>query len=497
MAETLKRFRAGPGVLILAGAVTIGIFLVDLALPLGVAQGVLYVLPLLIATSAQNPKSILFLAAVASLLIVLGHQFSPHGGVAWMVIANRGISLFAVWAVAIVAFNGKRADREHLESEALYRDLIEGSILPIQITTDDREYLYVNQAYLDLFGYETAEEVFEYRGKAVAPHHRNLVFHMGSARRRGESAPDVYEYDIVRKDGKFVPIQAYTRRLSWEGRIASQRVLVDLSVQKEAENAILELNRTLEQRVEERSRDLHAVQQELLKKERLATLGQVAATVSHELRNPLGVMRNSIYVLRKLLPSTDDRLLRAVDRIDRNITRSTAIIEELSDYTRMPDREFTPTEVNGWLSGILDGLLVPEGVTVIRRFEDAERLVPMDADYLRRAVINLYDNGCQAMLEPCKEMAGEAENILTVSIRPAGERIGISFLDTGPGIPEDLRDKIFEPLYSTKAFGVGLGLCIVKQIMEGHGGEVEIISSEGQGTEMILWLPSDKIARVA
>jgi len=163
----------------------------------------------------------------------------------------------------------------------------------------------------------------------------------------------------------------------------------------------------------------------------------------------------------------------------------------------MPDREFTPTDVNGWLSGILDGLPVPEGVTVVRGLEDTERLVPMDADYLRRAVINLYDNGCQAMLNQRKETAGEVENILTVSIRPAGERMGISFRDTGPGIPEDLRDKIFEPLYSTKAFGVGLGLCIVKQIMEGHGGDVEIVSSEGQGTEMILWLPSDRIAWVA
>lgn len=163
----------------------------------------------------------------------------------------------------------------------------------------------------------------------------------------------------------------------------------------------------------------------------------------------------------------------------------------------MPDRELTPTEVNVWLNGILDGLPVPEGVTVIRRFEDTERLVPMDADYLRRAVINLYDNGCQAMLEQPREMADEVEKILTVSIRPADEKIGISFPDTGPGIPEDLRDKIFEPLYSTKAFGVGLGLCIVKQIMEGHGGDVEIVSSEGQGTEMILWLPSDRIAWVA
>lgn len=101
------------------------------------------------------------------------------------------------------------------------------------------------------------------------------------------------------------------------------------------------------------------------------------------------------------------------------------------------------------------------------------------------------------MLNQRKETAGEVENILTVSIRPAGERIGISFRDTGPGIPEDLRDKIFEPLYSTKAFGVGLGLCIVKQIMEGHGGEVEIISPDGQGTEIILWLPGDRIAWVA
>lgn len=497
MAETLKQYGAGPGILILAGAIATGILVIDLTLPLGVAEGVLYVAPLLIVTFAKNPKSILYFAGLASLLIIIGHRYSPDGGVAWMVFANRGISLFAVWAVAAVAFKGKLADHEHLKSEARYRDLIEGSVLPIQITTDDRAFLYVNKAYLDLFGYESVEEVFEYRGKAIAPHHRNFIFQLGAARKRGESVPEIYEHDIVRKDGSYVPVQAHTRRLLWEGRMASQRVLVDLSMQKDAENEILELNRTLEQRVEERSRDLQKVQQELLKKERLATLGQLAATVSHELRNPLGVINNSTYVLRKLLTSSDDRLVRAVERIDRNIIRSTAIIEELSDYTRMPDREFTPTDLKGWLNGILDGLPVPEGITVIRRFEDEERLVSMDPDYLRRAIINLYDNACQAMLEQRPETEDTADRILTISVRLSGERIGISFRDTGPGIAEAVRDKIFEPLYSTKSFGVGLGLCIVKQIMEQHDGEIEILSSEGQGAEMILWLPGDRIACVA
>jgi len=134
----------------------------------------------------------------------------------------------------------KRAEQALHESEARYRGLIENSTLPIQISTADRSFLYVNRAYLDLLGYDTLEEFFERRAKVIAPRDRDRIIAMADARKRGEQVPDVYEYDAVRKDGRIVPLQSFSRNIVWEGKPAFQRTLIDLTERKDAERALFE-----------------------------------------------------------------------------------------------------------------------------------------------------------------------------------------------------------------------------------------------------------------
>ncbi len=131
---------------------------------------------------------------------------------------------------------------------------------------------------------------------------------------------------------------------------------------------------------------------------------------------------------------------------------------------------------------------MPEGVEV-RRELGAGGEVPFDRERFRRALINVVDNACQAMDAKMEAAEGAPEQRLTVASRVVGQRLEVSISDTGAGLAAELSAKVFEPLYSTKAFGVGLGLPMVKQVLEQHGGGVELESEVGVGTRITLWLP--------
>jgi len=253
--------------------------------------------------------------------------------------------------------------------------------------------------------------------------------------------------------------------------------------QRKAEQDLIEFNQELEQRVEERTGELKSAQEKLVKRERLATLGQLTGTVSHELRNPLAVMRTSTHILRSLSPDTTPQAARAVDRLERSITRCDHIVDELLDYTRISNLEPRPMGLDGWLAETLAEFKLPEGVALKTSLGLDGAMVPMDAERLRRAVINVVDNACQAMAETDRPAS------LTVTTQARKGRAEISIADTGPGVAADILPRIFEPLFSTKDFGVGLGLPVVKQIMEQHGGGVSIDTNEDRGTCFTLSLP--------
>ena len=223
----------------------------------------------------------------------------------------------------------------------------------------------------------------------------------------------------------------------------------------------------------------------------------MTATVSHELRNPLGTIRASIYSISKKIRDKDLGVERALDRVERNITRCDDIIGDLLDFTRVRELSREPTSIDAWLDDVLDEHALPDGVAFNRELGSGAELA-IDRGRLGRAVINIIDNACHATVQVDKSIVRNAEprppgqdNIITVRSEVVDERVEVSISDTGPGIPADVLPKVFEPLFSTKSFGVGLGLPTVKQIVEQHGGGIEISSEEGRGTRVVLWLPTE------
>jgi signal transduction histidine kinase len=245
-------------------------------------------------------------------------------------------------------------------------------------------------------------------------------------------------------------------------------------------------NATLERRVDERTAELREAQDELVRKERLSALGQLTATVAHELRNPLSAIRNTIFTIKDVVATAGFKLERPIERIERSIKRCDAIITDLLDYTRIREIHFAETIGDSWLADILDEQKLPEGVTLARCLASPGRNVMIDPDRLRRVVLNLIENAAQAIVE---DRAGDGSRTVTVSTAVGGDRYEIAIADSGPGMSPEVLARIFEPLFSTRTFGTGLGLPTVKQIVEQHSGTIVITSTLGEGTVALVSLP--------
>lgn len=254
-------------------------------------------------------------------------------------------------------------------------------------------------------------------------------------------------------------------------------VITDITERRKAE---LELREAHE--------NLKAAMEKLSSTERLATIGQVAATVSHELRNPLGAIRNSMALVHQKTVGKQLGVERALDRVDRNIERCTTIISALLEFTHKKEIARTPIAIDAWLGDVLAQCKIPEDVVLSRELA-AEDRVAIDKQRFRQVVIHLVDNAAQALKDPVWKPAEGHPRRITVRSESTGPDVVLTIFDTGPGIGPDVLPRIFEPLFTTKSFGVGLGLPTVRQIVEQHGGTIDIDSAVGAGTTVSIRLP--------
>jgi len=227
--------------------------------------------------------------------------------------------------------------------------------------------------------------------------------------------------------------------------------------------------------------ELERAQHRLIQGERLAALGEMSAVVAHEVRNPLGVIFNSLGSLRRLVrPTGDAKLL--LDIVGEEADRLNRIVGDLLDFARPSEPQLRPERLERVVDEAIQTAVAqnPQGVEVRRDAAPELPQVPMDARLVRQAVINVAVNALQAM-----PRGGQ----LTVRLSQDDGAAALDIEDTGPGIPEEVRHRIFEPFFTTKASGTGLGLAVVKRIVEGHGGELMVHSRPGAGTVFRIRLP--------
>ncbi len=227
--------------------------------------------------------------------------------------------------------------------------------------------------------------------------------------------------------------------------------------------------------------ELARTQQRLVQRERLAALGEISAVVAHEVRNPLGVIFNSLGSLRRLLRAEGDVKL-LLDIVGEEAERLNRIVGDLLDFARPSTPRLRPERLDRVLEEAVGAALTPrpEGVELVQELDPALPPIPLDARLARQAFLNVAVNAVQAMPRGGR---------IAVRTRLDGAFAVVEIEDSGTGIPVGIAGRIFEPFFTTKAAGAGLGLAVVKRIVDGHGGEVAARARPGGGTVFALRFP--------
>lgn len=251
---------------------------------------------------------------------------------------------------------------------------------------------------------------------------------------------------------------------------------------------------TLNRQLTDNITKLREAQDEALRKGKMAQLGNLTATVAHELRNPLSTVRTSTYLLARKIKDKGLGVEPQLQRINNGVVRCDNIITQLLDFSRTKAIKAEPTVLDVWLERLIqaEAQKLPELVSIECYFGLGERLVDLEPGRFERAIINLLTNASEALVgkgDDPKTRFTETP-IITVRTRLTGRGAEISVADNGPGISADNLSKIREPLFTTKNFGTGLGISAVEQILEQHGGGLDIDSVEGKGATFTLWLPT-------
>ena len=250
---------------------------------------------------------------------------------------------------------------------------------------------------------------------------------------------------------------------------------------------------TLNRQLSDNFSKLQEAQDEALRKGKMAQLGNLTATVAHELRNPLSTVRTSTYLLARKIKDKGLGVEPQLQRINNGIIRCDNIITQLLDFSRSKAVKAEPTVLDVWLEKLVqsEAQRLPEMVSIECYFGLGDKLVDLEPGRFERAMINLLSNASEALVgkgdDPKMRYTETPMITITTKLTPRGAEISVS--DNGPGIPAENLSKIREPLFTTKNFGTGLGIPAIEQILEQHSGGLEIISTEGQGATFTMWLP--------
>ena len=256
-------------------------------------------------------------------------------------------------------------------------------------------------------------------------------------------------------------------------------------------------SQNVSQTLREANRSLRQAQAEARRAERLAALGQLSAGLAHEIRNPLGVIKGSAELLQQKLAGSDSIAQELSGFIYTEVNRLSALVGRFLDFARPSKLELHPENLSEVMERSLKTVVQQGGTANVRITRDFSAALPpvmLDRELCEQAFINLLSNACDAM--------GEQGGELRVRIHPhsapgedgSGPNVTVEIEDTGPGVPAEMREQIFNPFVTTKKSGVGLGLAIVSKIIDAHGGSVTLCDAPDHGACFRMIFPVEQKA---
>jgi two-component system sensor histidine kinase HydH len=259
-----------------------------------------------------------------------------------------------------------------------------------------------------------------------------------------------------------------------------------------------ELYRDLAERLAETNRRLELAQAEARRSERLAALGQLSAGLAHEIRNPLGVIKGSAEMLTQKLQASDELARELAGYISTEVNRLSDLVTEFLDFARPLHAEPHPADLVVLLDRVLQIVATrfankPEPskpVRVERHYASGLPLVPLDESLCEQAFLNLVQNAYEAIQD--NDHGGTLKIEVQRATQNDREGVELRIADSGPGVPKELREEIFNPFVTTKKTGVGLGLSIVSKIVDGHHGSIHVENAPEGGAVFGLFFPLEE-----
>ena len=384
----------------------------------------------------------------------------------------------------VAELKASEAERKRAE-EALLRLSNAARMTADSIVISDEKAIIidVNEATLDLYGTDDKRDLI---GKSsydlIAPEDREKAL-AGMQQLLEKGYVKSQEYHVVTPNGPILVEMSIAVLKGVDGEpIGFVGVSRDITERKQAEEALQEYSKRLAEMVEERTKELEEAQEQLVRREKLAVLGQLAGSVGHELRNPLGVISNATYFLQMTRPDADETTREYLDMISAEVHKSDQIVSDLLNLSRTGPAARESIAVSVLVAQALERRPSPENVAVTIDIPADLPPVYVDPRQMGQVLGNLITNAYQAMPPP-------AGGRLTIRARAEGGRVALAIADTGCGIPEENMAKIFEPLFTTRAKGIGLGLAVSRNLVEVNGGSIAVESEVGKGSTFTVRLP--------
>lgn len=346
-------------------------------------------------------------------------------------------------------------------AEEKYRKLYEDAPEMYRTVNIDGYMIDCNKAYCKKLGYEKDEIIGKSLYEFIPESHKETMREIFTV---WKNSGDVRNKEIMlkRKDGTVFPaLLSATSVTDDAGNVIAANTLIrDMS-------------------------DLYNAQKEIeeLRIKRLSVIGELTARIAHDLRNPLSVIKNSAEILKiTYQDKTNDEQKTQWDRLERGIYRITHQVDDVLDYIKTPPLKIEENSLSVIIQDTIERIQIPDEVSIHPPTNDV--IIPCDAEKLEVVFVNLIMNAIQAL----DHKAGD----VTITIdekHKGGQYVLIQVIDNGPGIPNDLIEKIFDPLFTTRQVGTGLGLPSCKNIIERHNGTMNVTSDTNFGTTFSIILP--------
>jgi PAS domain S-box-containing protein len=414
-------------------------------------------------------------------------ELEEHRAYLEHIVAIRTADLEAVNERLIREIQVHRMTAEALrESERRFRTMAENASQLIMRFGRTLKCLYVSPMVTDLTGLPVSAFLGKTLGEAGLPRPVTEVLAraLEEVFQSGKSVTVIFEFPDL--EGPRHLETVFTPEFSGRGEVVSVLTMTrDQTDVKRAEDVLKRDGEALRKLVDEKSDALVAARLALAESERLRQVGRLAATVAHELRNPLGVIGAAVYNVRR--KRSNEAIDPHLDTIEDKIRESSIIIDDLLNYSRMSEPRREPVEVNKLIVSAVEAASEQFGRAGEIVETDIEALVGLkaeiDAGQISHVLANLLTNAFQAL------PGGNGSIVVRGRLADGGSAVVIEVEDDGVGMTAEEVEEAFEPFYTSKSRGTGLGLTICKDIVNRHGGAIAIRGEKGSGTRVTVLLP--------